>query len=144
VLDPLQVGVIEEREGVGDDPCRLVDLLGGGGRVFVDEHAPQFAQTLLSRGHLAIRQEIVHGLDSRTFPAVRQTPPTLRLRLQLRPATSAIDQYPSPREHVGHERRRPFGVDKPHRPHVTAGARRQTLRQIGHTPVGEETPWYGR
>jgi hypothetical protein len=42
-LDPRRVGVVEGREVAGHYEGRLVNLLGRGRRVFVDEHTPQFA-----------------------------------------------------------------------------------------------------
>ena len=42
--DPAAVGVVEGDEFVGDEPCGLVDLLGGGRRVLVDEQPSQLPQ----------------------------------------------------------------------------------------------------
>lgn len=41
--DPHPVGVVESREIASHDERGLVNLLGRGGCVLVDEHAPQFA-----------------------------------------------------------------------------------------------------
>jgi len=44
--DPGAVGVVERDELGGDEPRGFVDLLGGGGRVLVDEQPPQLLQAV--------------------------------------------------------------------------------------------------